>query len=64
MLTRLRIKNFKRFPDADIELGQAVVFIGQNNSVKTAALQALALWDIGLRKWNKEYKVKTVPPPR
>jgi predicted ATPase len=26
MLTRLRIKNFKRFPDADIELGQAVVF--------------------------------------
>lgn len=64
MLTRLRIKNFKRFPDADIELGQAVVFIGQNNSGKTTALQALALWDVGLRKWNEEYKGKSVPPQR
>jgi hypothetical protein len=64
MLTRLRIKNFKRFPDADIELGQSVVFIGQNNSGKTTALQALALWDVGLRKWNIEYKGKAVPIQR
>ena len=64
MLTRLRIKNFKRFPDADIELGQAVVFIGQNNSGKTTALQALALWDVGLRRWNEEYKGKTAPAQR
>jgi ABC-type branched-subunit amino acid transport system ATPase component len=64
MLTRLRIKNFKRFPDADVELGQAVVFIGQNNSGKTTALQALALWDVGLRKWNLEYRGKTVPAQR
>jgi ABC-type branched-subunit amino acid transport system ATPase component len=64
MLTRLRIRNFKRFPDADIELGQAVVFIGQNNSGKTTALQALALWDVGLRKWNAEYKGKSVPAQR
>src|SRR5664279_1756145 len=64
MLTRLRIKNFKRFPDADIELGQAVIFIGQNNSGKTTALQALALWDVGLRKWNEEYKGKTAPAQR
>ncbi len=64
MLTRLRLKNFKRFPDADIELGQAVVFIGQNNSGKTTALQSLALWDVGLRKWNEEYKGKTAPSQR
>ena len=64
MLTRLRIRNFKRFPDADIELGQAVVFIGQNNSGKTTALQSLALWDVGLRKWNEEYKGKTAPSQR
>lgn len=64
MLTRLRIRNFKRFPDADIELGQAVVFIGQNNSGKTTALQALALWDVGLRKWNEQYKGKTAPAKR
>ncbi len=64
MLTRLRIKNFKRFPDADIELGQAVVFIGQNNSGKTTALQALALWDVGLRRWNEKREGKTSPEKR
>jgi len=64
MLTRLRIKNFKRFPDADIELGQSVVFIGQNNSGKTTALQALALWDVGLRKWNEEYRGEIAPAQR
>jgi ABC-type transport system involved in cytochrome c biogenesis ATPase subunit len=64
MLTRLRIRNFKRFPDADIELGQAVVFVGQNNSGKTTAFQSLALWDVGLRKWNEEYKGKTAPAQR
>ena len=52
MLTRLKIRNFKGFTDADIELGKGVVFIGPNNSGKTTALQALALWDIGLRQLN------------
>ena len=51
MLTGLRIKNFKGLEDVEIELGQAVVFVGPNNSGKTTALQALALWEIGLRKW-------------
>jgi ABC-type lipoprotein export system ATPase subunit len=64
MLTHLQIRNFKRFPNADIELGQAVVFIGQNNSGKTTALQSLALWDAGLRKWNQEYKGRAVPAKR
>jgi energy-coupling factor transporter ATP-binding protein EcfA2 len=54
MLTRLRIRNFKKFKDVDIELGQAVVLIGPNNSGKTAALQALALWDIGRRRWTEK----------
>ncbi|MBI5879967.1 MAG: AAA family ATPase [Chloroflexi bacterium] len=54
MLTQLRIKNFKRLSDASIELGKAVVFIGPNNSGKTTALQALALWEIGLRRWMEK----------
>jgi energy-coupling factor transporter ATP-binding protein EcfA2 len=29
-----------------------VVLVGPNNSGKTTALQALALWDIGVRQWN------------
>ena len=54
MLTGLRIKNFKRLEDVEIELGSAVVFVGPNNSGKTTALQALALWEIGLRKWREK----------
>ena len=51
MLTRLLIRNFKRFEEADVELGSPAVFIGPNNSGKTAAIQALALWEIGLKRW-------------
>src|SRR3972149_9652280 len=61
MLTRIRIRNFKRFDDVDIELGRAVVLIGPNNSGKTTALQALALWDIGVRRWNEKRKGKASP---
>ncbi len=48
MLTRLRVRNFKNLESLDIELGQTVVFIGPNNSGKTTALQALALWRSGI----------------
>ncbi len=58
MLTRLYIKNFKRFESIDIELGKNVVFIGPNNSGKTTALQSLALWEIGMRRWNEKKKNK------
>jgi predicted ATPase len=51
MLTNLEIRNFKRFSDASIELGSPVVFIGPNNSGKTTALQSLALWSLGVRRW-------------
>lgn len=66
MLTRIRVKNFKKLENADIELGRAVVFIGPNNSGKTTALQALALWDIGIRQWVATYKAKgkTAPEKR
>jgi ABC-type taurine transport system ATPase subunit len=61
MLTRIRIRNFKRFDDVDVELGKAVVLIGPNNSGKTTALQAIALWDIGVRRWNEKRKGKPSP---
>ncbi len=54
MLTKVTIRNFKRFEDVTIELGNPVVFIGPNNSGKTTALQALALWDLGLRRWREK----------
>jgi hypothetical protein len=63
LLTRLRIRNFKRFEDVTVELGNPVVFIGPNNSGKTTALQALALWDLGLRRW-KEKRGSDTPEKR
>jgi len=51
MITRLTVRNFKRFDEAAIQLGAPVVFVGPNNSGKTTALQALALWELGLRTW-------------
>jgi energy-coupling factor transporter ATP-binding protein EcfA2 len=59
MLTKLTIRNFKRFEHVEIELGNPVVFIGPNNSGKTTALQALALWGIGLKKWIEKRRGKT-----
>ncbi|MFM9958190.1 MAG: AAA family ATPase [Phycisphaerales bacterium] len=53
MLTKVTIRNFKRFEAVEIELGRAVVFVGPNNSGKTTALQALALWELGVRRWNE-----------
>ena len=50
MLTKLTVRNFKRFGELEIELGNPVAFIGPNNSGKTSAMQALALWDIGLKR--------------
>ena len=54
MLTRLRVRNFRRFGDLDIELGSPVVLVGPNNSGKTSALQALALWDAGIHRWQEK----------
>ena len=55
MLTNLIVRGFKRFDEVEIELGSPVVFIGPNNSGKTSAMQALALWDIGLKRWLERH---------
>lgn len=64
MLTKLTVRNFKRFGEVEIELGNPVVFIGPNNSGKTTALQALALWDIGLRRWTEKRADREAPGKR
>lgn len=59
MLERMIVRNFKRFDEIEIELGDAVVFIGPNNAGKTTALQALALWDLGVRRWSEKRRGNT-----
>lgn len=64
MLTKLTASNFKLFDRVEIELSDRVVFVGPNNSGKTSALQALALWDIGVRKWLARRGDGRVPQKR
>jgi ABC-type taurine transport system ATPase subunit len=64
MLTKLIIRNFKRFNDVEIPLANPVVFVGPNNSGKTSALQALALWELGLRRWKEKRSERGAPEKR
>jgi ABC-type molybdenum transport system ATPase subunit/photorepair protein PhrA len=64
MLTKLIIRNFKLFGNVEIELGERVVFVGPNNSGKTSALQALALWNAGVRRWVEKRGAGNVPKER
>ncbi len=64
MLTNLTIRNFKRFGEVEIELGSPVVLIGPNNSGKTAVLQALALWDTGVKRWVEKRGIGEDVPRR
>ncbi len=64
MLTRIQVRNLKRFDDIAFDLGKTVVLIGANNSGKTTALQALALWETGLRRWNEKRQGTRSPEKR
>lgn len=64
MLTGLTIRNFKRFDEISIPLDNPVVLVGPNDSGKTSALQALALWDLGRRRWDEKRAGSEVPTAR
>ncbi len=64
MLTKLTIRNLKLFAEVEIELGERVVFIGPNNSGKTSALQALALWEVGVKRWLEKRGSEKIPSQR
>ncbi len=64
MLTRLTVRNFKRFDTVEIDLGSPVIFVGPNNSGKTSLMQALVLWDIGVKRWNERRAGKSAPDRR
>ncbi len=63
MLTKLIVRDFKSLADAEVELDNPVVLIGPNDSGKTSALQALMLWELGLRRWTQK-RGESAPPQR
>jgi hypothetical protein len=55
LLHYIEIGNFKRYGESQrLELDHPSVLIGPNNCGKTSALQAIALWSIGLKTWATE----------
>ena len=51
MITSVTIKNFKRFESVTVPLSESIVLAGPNNSGKTTAIQALAVWRLALTRW-------------
>ena len=48
----IEIENFKTFGEkVRIDLGHPAVLIGPNNAGKTSVIQALALWNRGIKAW-------------
>lgn len=58
MITKIFVNNFKNL-DMQLDLSSTIVFVGPNNSGKTSALQAISLWNFGLKKWIEARKTKT-----
>lgn len=60
MITRITIRNFKSLKEASIDFRDHLVLVGPNNSGKTTAIQALAVWRLALSKWlEKRNKAKS-----
>ena len=49
MITRLSVRNFKRFASLDVDLAPVTIINGLNGSGKTTLLQAITLWDHATR---------------
>jgi AAA domain, putative AbiEii toxin, Type IV TA system/AAA ATPase domain len=55
MITKVVIRNFKRFDEVTFDLPGNVVVAGPNNTGKTTLLQAIAAWNFALKKWKDNY---------
>lgn len=56
MIKKVKIKNFKKLEDIEFELTENVVLVGPNNSGKTTVLQALTLFDTGIKKIAEQHR--------
>ena len=52
-ISKVVLRNFKRFEEETFHLGDHVVLAGPNNSGKTTLLQAIGTWSLALGHWNE-----------
>ena len=53
MISKVVIRNFKRFDKVAFDIPGHIVLAGPNNTGKTTLLQAIAAWDLAFRKWSE-----------
>ena len=53
MIRTVRIRGFKRFEEVELSFPGHIVLAGPNNTGKTTVLQAIASWDLALRRWRE-----------
>lgn len=58
MITKISINNFKKIEKVSFDINSPLVLIGPNNSGKTSILQAITLWETGLKKWAAQKSLK------
>jgi ABC-type cobalamin/Fe3+-siderophores transport system ATPase subunit len=56
MITNIRIENCKKLENISFQLSSSVVIVGPNNSGKSTVLQALCLWELGVKSYMAAYK--------
>lgn len=54
MIEQVTLRYLKRFREETFDVSDNVVLAGPNNTGKTTLLQAIAVWDLALRKWVAE----------
>jgi predicted ATPase len=60
VINRVVLRRFKRFAEVEFRLPGHIVLAGPNNTGKTTLLQAIAAWDLALRRWKElnDYNVR------
>ena len=58
MITKVILRNFKRFKEEEFILKPHIILAGQNNSGKTTLIQAISAWHFALQEWIKSGRSK------
>jgi AAA15 family ATPase/GTPase len=60
IIDKIKIRNFKKIGEIEFSLNSPLVLIGPNNSGKTSLLQAITLFETGIKKIMAEKKTGTI----